>query len=580
MSFFVFHQNNLTEINGFKNLVENVVPDGNYILIYTPFSTRYDWWNTFDPTLYNTFQNLGSDSIFPGCNRPNRPFIFLTRKGDPSFVVEMFSQFNEDIFLDTMLVGLENIGLESSPIIGPSSSWNNIHWNHKPLELTETDSTSLKVELYNSFKTLQGVIDTTFQSGDSLINMDQLISANDYPYIKLQAKYFDNSNQTPAQLNNWHVLFDPLPEASIDATNGIVGVQISDTLQEGQVGSFSVDIRNIGSVDMDSLLVNYYIIDEGQQKHTIDYPRQDSLRVLSSINDTITFSTKGIVGLNYLCMEVNPYINQSQSIQDQPEYTYINNVMQLPFYVMAEEINPILDVTFDGRRIMNEDIVSPNSNILITLKDENPYLIMDEDSDTSRFGIYLTKPDGNQIKIPFVNEFGNSVMFWTPANSSNLKFKIEYPANFDQDGIYELIVQATDKSGNLSGDIEYRIRFEVIHESKISKMLNFPNPFSTSTRFVFTLTGSEVPDEISIQILTVTGKVVREIDEMELGPIHIGRNITEFAWDGKDEFGNQLANGVYLYRVITKLNGENIDNLDSSADQFFKKNFGKMYLIR
>ena len=58
-----------------------------------------------------------------------------------------------------------------------------------------------------------------------------------------------------------------------------------------------------------------------------------------------------------------------------------------------------------------------------------------------------------------------------------------------------------------------------------------------------------MPDEIKIQILTVTGRVVREITEDELGPIQIGRNITEYAWDGTDEFGDRLANGVYLYTV-------------------------------
>jgi flagellar hook assembly protein FlgD len=110
--------------------------------------------------------------------------------------------------------------------------------------------------------------------------------------------------------------------------------------------------------------------------------------------------------------------------------------------------------------------------------------------------------------------------------------------------------------------------------------MNYPNPFSTSTKFVFTLTGSEVPDEMIIQIMTVTGKVVREITEDQLGPIHIGRNISQYAWDGRDEFGDQLANGVYLYRVLTQIKGEDIKHRDSGADTHFKKEFGKMYLMR
>ena len=114
----------------------------------------------------------------------------------------------------------------------------------------------------------------------------------------------------------------------------------------------------------------------------------------------------------------------------------------------------------------------------------------------------------------------------------------------------------------------------------MSGLIILKNYYKIPTRFVFTLTGSEIPQEVQIQIMTVTGKVVREIDEMELGPLRIGNNMTEFAWDGKDEFGDQLANGVYLYRVKMKLNGTNIDRRESSVDKSFVRNFGKMYLLR
>ena len=148
------------------------------------------------------------------------------------------------------------------------------------------------------------------------------------------------------------------------------------------------------------------------------------------------------------------------------------------------------------------------------------------------------------------------------------------------DGVYELAVEAKDETGNLSGIFDYKIQFEVINKSTITEVVNYPNPFSTSTRFVFMLTGSEVPTDFKIQIMTVTGKVVREIMREELGAIRIGRNITDYAWDGKDEFGDQLANGVYVYRVITSINGSNIEKRETNADQYFKKGWGKMYLMR
>ena len=172
-------------------------------------------------------------------------------------------------------------------------------------------------------------------------------------------------------------------------------------------------------------------------------------------------------------------------------------------------------------------------------------------------------------------------MNWVPSDGNQNKFKISYPAYFEKSGMYTLLVQGSDKSGNESGDFEYKIDFDVVHESRISQLMNYPNPFSTQTRFVFKLTGDRVPDDILIQIMTISGRVVREISEGEIGPIQIGRNITEFAWDGRDQFGDLLANGVYLYRVKAKIDGKNIEILDKEdTEQYFHKGLGKMYIIR
>jgi flagellar hook assembly protein FlgD len=162
----------------------------------------------------------------------------------------------------------------------------------------------------------------------------------------------------------------------------------------------------------------------------------------------------------------------------------------------------------------------------------------------------------------------------------NNKAQIIYRAQFFDDGIYELRVQAADASGNESGNYDYLISFSVINESTITQVFNYPNPFSTSTRFVFELTGSEIPDEMRIDILTITGKVVKVIYQEDLGLIGIGKNISNYAWDGTDMYGDPLANGVYFYRVSARLNGREIKIRDTGTNQFFKKGFGKMYLMR
>jgi flagellar hook assembly protein FlgD len=197
---------------------------------------------------------------------------------------------------------------------------------------------------------------------------------------------------------------------------------------------------------------------------------------------------------------------------------------------------------------------------------------------------------------PRIYKWGSDTLQFTAAtlsggdNTATVDF---YPV-LDQDtetgGQYELTVSGKDRNGNKAGNIDYKISFAVINKPMISNLLNYPNPFSTSTAFVFTITGFEIPQEFKIQIMTVTGKIVKEISKHELGPLRIGTNITEYKWDGTDTYGQQLANGVYLYRVISSLNGNQLERLrlndgynqqnQDVTDQFFNRGYGKMVILR
>ncbi|MCE3294445.1 MAG: hypothetical protein K0R65_159 [Crocinitomicaceae bacterium] len=556
-----------------------MIPQGYYILIYSMSTPNFDSWDILAPELLPRLNSLGSTILNP--ETPHQSFIFYTQIGSPGKTQEVISSFSGQLISIAAIMNSGDYeGEEQSPIIGPALEWKTVYWKQHPDEVNVGDTTRLTIELLNYNQVKINEIDTVFTLNDSIIDLEAIAPANLYPYMRLKAHYLDYVNFTPAQNDRWHVLYTPVPEAAIDGSSGYTWLPDVDTLNEGEEFKFAVDIKNISDYHMDSLLVSYWIEDHNRVKHPLIYPRQDSLRVLQVLRDTLTFSTTNYPGLNSLWVEVNPYVNGSLFVTDQPEQHHFNNLLQVPFYVRGDDVNPILDVTFDGRHILNGDIVSPESEIYITLKDDNEFLVMDEDSDTTLFGIYITYPNGVQRKIPFMDGQGNTVMQWTPADAQNKRFKITYPALFEEDGMYNLWVQGSDRSGNLSGDIEYRINFEVIHESSITRLMNYPNPFSTSTRFVFTLTGSEIPEDFLIQIMTVSGKVVRQISEDELGPIYIGRNVTEFAWDGTDDFGDQLANGVYIYRVLSRLNGEEIKLRESGADQYFTKEYGKMYLIR
>ena len=320
--------------------------------------------------------------------------------------------------------------------------------------------------------------------------------------------------------------------------------------------------------DRDSILVKYTITNSANQQENI-LKRIAPLIVNDTLIAQLEFNTKDLADRNTISIEANPN-------EDQKEQFHFNNLGFFDFYVNKDRRNPILDVTFDGFHIMDGDVVSSKPVIMISLNDENNYLPL---NDTSLVKVFLQAPGASPG--PPISFDGETLTFIPAISNSNNKARVEFKPQLLQDGTYTLIVQAEDVSGNQSGALDYKVTFKVTNKSSISNVLNYPNPFSTSTRFVFTITGDEIPQNMKIQIMTISGKIVREITQAELGPLHVGNNITEFSWDGTDDFGDKLANGVYLYKVIAqKANGESYDSFNTKADQFFKNGFGKMVILR
>ena len=129
------------------------------------------------------------------------------------------------------------------------------------------------------------------------------------------------------------------------------------------------------------------------------------------------------------------------------EQYYFNNISINPFTVESDKTNPLLDVTFDGIHIMNQDIINSEPEILITLKDENTILMLNEDSDTNNIQVYLMDPNQNTwTRIPYQQQ-QQIILNYELADDQN-PFKIVYNPIFSTDGIYKLKVQGRDKSGN------------------------------------------------------------------------------------------------------------------------------------
>ena len=318
---------------------------------------------------------------------------------------------------------------------------------------------------------------------------------------------------------------------------------------------------------MDSLLVKYTMTTGNNQSITT-YKKLKPLQSGEKIIDIAAFTIgSGNFSDIRFFIEVNPE-------QSPTELHTFNNVLTKQYKVAKDKDNPLLDVYFDGIKIMDGDIVSPKPEILVTLVDNNNFLPI---TDPELFEIKLDTGRSQFLEIPM----SSPQIKFTPADQNNATAKVHYYPILNE-GEYKLIVQGKDASGNKSGINPRSITFKVIEKQSISNVLNYPNPFSTSTQFIFTLTGEEVPEIMSISIMTLTGKVVKEITKDELGPLRIGTNRTEYKWDGTDDYGSKLANGVYLYKVNSrKQGGEKYDQYTvNKIDNLFKDGFGKMVILR
>ncbi|MES1218886.1 MAG: C25 family cysteine peptidase, partial [Bacteroidota bacterium] len=559
------------------------IPTGYYVMVRnilnnTQVGGFVDEWKAdtslYGPgnSLYHKLKNIGFDKL--DSFNSAKAFAFIYKKGDNAFVPKssISNGVYDIITLSQDIKAPDTLGFITSPLIGPAKAWKRLYWTGNPAETKPGDSPTLDVigvDQSENEITIATGIDTTKQD----FGLSCISNINQYPYLKIRMRNIDSVNSTAYNLRYWRMTYTPFPEGAI-APN--IYLKAKDTVDIGEPLDFKIAFKNVSDAPFDSLKVKVIVTGKDNVAHIIPIPRHRPIPANGAANDTLNLSalinTSTLPGNNTVYIESNPD-------NDQPEQYHFNNFAYRNFFVRSDSLNPLLDITFDGVHILNRDIVSSKPDIIVKLKDESKWMLL---NDTSLLTLQVRFPNGSLRRYYFNNDslrFTPAGQAPNPDNTATISFK----PYFNTDGEYELIVSGKDRSNNAAGAIEYKIAFEVINKPMISNMLNYPNPFTTSTAFVFTVTGTEVPQNLKIEIMTITGKIVRELTKDELGPLHIGRNITEFKWDGTDQYGQKLANGIYLYRVVTNLNGKVLDKYKATEDnteKYFNKGYGKMYLMR
>ena len=515
----------------------------------------------YGTTLFESLKSMGA-SKFDLLNQfGSVPYILQVEKGTSNFKVlneEIASNINEIIEFTAVTNNLKPIGYQNSVLIGSVKEI-------KDLKFSIEDTSGEKQKSWINVKLVENSLETTI---DSMLINGKNLNLKDFENkgLKLENVSFDSLEYTSPQLKFWRTSYSPLPDAAISFLKSEPNFT-NNEINQGENLKVFYEVANVNYTDLDSLLVKYTMT-TGNNQSVTTYKKIKPLKSGEKLSDVAEFNVgSGNFSEIRFGIEVNPD-------QTPKELYTFNNVLSRQYNVAKDKDNPLLDVYFDGLKIMDGDIVSPKPEILVTLADDNNFLPI---TDPELFEIKLDTGRNQFLEIPMTSP---QIKF-TPADQNNATAKVHYYPTL-RDGEYRLIVQGKDASGNKSGINPRSITFKVIEKQSISNVLNYPNPFSTSTQFIFTLTGEEVPDIMSISILTLTGKVVKEITKDELGSLHIGINRTEYKWDGTDDFGSKLANGVYLYKVNSrKQGGEKYDQYSvNKIDNLFKDGFGKMVILR
>jgi hypothetical protein len=195
---------------------------------------------------------------------------------------------------------------------------------------------------------------------------------------------------------------------------------------------------------------------------------------------------------------------------------------------------PRISVYLDSRSFRSGDLVG-----------ENPLLLIDYFAEhginTASGGI------GHQLEARIDEQTSpiDLTAYYKGRIDSYQEGTVEYRLADLTEGKHLLKARAWDIFNN-SATAEVAFEVTAGSELRVSNVLNYPNPFSRSTTFTFQQ-NQLAPLDVEIKVYTLAGRVVKVIHAPG-----VADRFVQIPWDGRDQDGDELANGVYFYRLIAK----------------------------
>jgi hypothetical protein len=235
---------------------------------------------------------------------------------------------------------------------------------------------------------------------------------------------------------------------------------------------------------------------------------------------------------------VSLYAKRNSGLEDQTGVDLSLNVGGLNENAPEDNQGPLIKLYMNDESFVSGGITDDSPLLLAKLEDPNGI------NTASGIGHDIVAILDGDESNPFVlNEFYQAEVDDFTKGKTHFKFRDL------EDGLHTLTLKAWDVYNNSS---TAEIQFIVAGSGKleITRVLNYPNPFVNYTEFWFNHNRPDETLDVQVQVFTVTGKVVwTHIASLPPSGSFLSRQIT---WNGRDDFGDRIGKGVYIYKITVR----------------------------
>ncbi|MDB5273478.1 MAG: hypothetical protein JWO58_1845, partial [Chitinophagaceae bacterium] len=249
---------------------------------------------------------------------------------------------------------------------------------------------------------------------------------------------------------------------------------------------------------------------------------------------TVTFIVPKDISYLYDQGKISLYGMNASSLDDAGGYYDNVQIGGSNTSAPADTKPPVAILHMNDDSFVSGGLTNNNPLFIAKVSDENGINV-----GSSGIGHEITITMSNNPNVVILNEY------YTTTVDSYTSGTVRYPLKDLPAGNYSLQFKVWDTYNNSTTSY---LEFVVANTDKmaIDHVLNYPNPFSTHTEFHFDQNRPGDDLEILIQVYTVSGKMIKSFDVYEnASSIHI----SGITWDGRDEYGDKIGKGVYVYKV-------------------------------